>query len=196
VFDSLSGLMGNQSLIKIFHTKRIIHKIVTTIINLPEQRAPSNQLPFNPPSKHFLTAGSESHLTISPNNQSRYTSYLKIAELTNVKSLVVTYVILYPLFQQSYEELGYHNAYFNDQLIETLDDLLESPNVSEPIKLVQPKFFYLFSDPDLEALSVGQKILLRMGNKNAMIIKAKLKEIKQELGLNMNGTKLRQVIYK
>jgi hypothetical protein len=43
VFDSLSGLLSNQSLIKIFHTKRIIHKIVTTIINLPEQRAPSNQ---------------------------------------------------------------------------------------------------------------------------------------------------------
>lgn len=195
VFDELASLLSNQSLIRLFHTKRIIRKIVATIVNLPEQRAPSNQLPFNPPSRHFLTAGSANHLTISPNNQNRYTNYMKIAELTDAKILVALYVHLYPLFQQSYEELGYHNAYFNDQLIETLDDLLETPDVKEPIKLLQPKYFYLFSNPDLEALSVGQKIMLRLGNKNTMIIKAKLKEIKQELALNMNGTKLRKVNY-
>jgi hypothetical protein len=192
VFDRLAGLLNNQSLIKLFHIKRVIHKIVATIVNLPLSRAPSNLLPFNPPSRHFLTAGYEDHLTINPNNHSRYTSYVKIAEATDAKKLVALYVRLYPLFQQSYEELGYRNYYFNEQLIETLDDLLETPVVKEPIKLVQPKYFYLFANPDLEALSVGQKIMLRLGNKNTMIIKAKLTEIKQELALNMNGTKLKK----
>jgi len=192
VFDRLAGLLNNESLIKLFHIKRIIHKIVATIINLSHQRAPSNLLPFNAPKKHFLTAGDPDHLTISKYNQSRYTSYVKIAEATDAKKLVALYVRLYPLFQQSYEELGYRNDYFNDQLIETLDDLLETPDVKEPIKLVQPKYFYLFANPELEGLSVGQKIMLRLGNKNTMILKAKLKEIKQELALNMNGTKLKK----
>lgn len=191
VFDALAGLLSNQSLSKLFHTKLIIHKIVVTIVNLTQQRVPSNLLPFNPPPKHFLTGGSENQLTISPTNQSRYTSYVQIAEVTDTKKLVALYVRLYPLFQQSYEELGYRHHNFNDQLIETLDDLLETPDIKDPIKLIQPKYFYLFADPDLEALSIGQKIMLRLGNKNVNLIKTKLRQIKQELALNMIGSKLR-----
>jgi hypothetical protein len=114
-----------------------------------------------------------------------------IAEVTNAKKLVTLYIRLYPLFQQSYEELGYHNSYFNDRLIETIDDLLETPDIKDPIKLIQPKYFYLFADTDLEELSVGQKIMLRLGNINTRLIKTRLNEIKQELVQNMNGTKLR-----
>jgi len=191
VFDNLAGLFSNQSLIKLFHTNRVIHKMVATIVNLTQQRAPANLLPFNPPPKHFLAAGSESHLIISPNNQSRYNSYVTIAKVIDVKKLVAIYIRLYPLFQQSYEEFGYRNNYFNDRLIETIDDLLETPDIKEPIKLTQPKYFYLFADPDLEALSVGQKIMLRLGDKNESFVKTKLNEIKQELVQNMNGTKLR-----
>jgi len=46
---------------------------------------------------------------------------------------------------------------------------------------VQPKVFYVYADPKLEALSAGQKILLRMGSANAEQIKAKLREIRQAL---------------
>ena len=35
--------------------------------------------------------------------------------------------------------------------------------------------------PELEALSAGQKTLIRMGNANALRIKAKLREIRKEL---------------
>jgi hypothetical protein len=188
VFDALAGLLSNQSFIRLFHTKRVIHKMVATIVNLTQQRAPTNLMPFNPPTKHFLTVGSGSHLSISPNNQSRYTRYVEIAKVTDTKKLVALYIRLYPLFQQSYKELGYRNN-FNEQLVETLDDLLATPEIPEPIKLVQPKYFYLYSDPDLEELSVGQKIMLRLGNKNENFIKTKLNEIKLELALYMNEIK-------
>jgi hypothetical protein len=112
-----------------------------------------------------------------------------LPKVTDTKKLVALYIRLYPLFQQSYEELGYRNNYFNDRLIETIDDLLETPDIPEPIKLVQPKYFYLYSDPDLEELSVGQKIMLRLGNKNENFIKTKLNEIKLELALYMNEIK-------
>ncbi|NCN89701.1 MAG: DUF3014 domain-containing protein, partial [Gallionella sp.] len=40
-------------------------------------------------------------------------------------------------------------------MIETVDDLLFAPTIGEPIRLNQPKYFYLFADTELEALSIG-----------------------------------------
>jgi hypothetical protein len=41
--------------------------------------------------------------------------------------------------------------------------------------------FYKFADPELEGLSAGQKIMLRMGAENAAKVKAKLREIRRVL---------------
>jgi hypothetical protein len=40
---------------------------------------------------------------------------------------------------------------------------------------------YEFDDPELEDLSAGQKLLVRMGPENAAVLKAKLREIRREL---------------
>ena len=40
---------------------------------------------------------------------------------------------------------------------------------------------YQFADPELEARSAGQKIMIRMGSENAARIKAKLQEVRREL---------------
>jgi hypothetical protein len=53
--------------------------------------------------------------------------------------------------------------------------------VQTPIRLIKPEAFYLFSDPELEALPAGQKVLLRMGSANAGRVKAKLRVIRDLL---------------
>ncbi len=77
--------------------------------------------------------------------------------------------------------MGYPSAYFNDRLIEVIDHLLAAPEVKDPVSLVQPAVRYEFADPALQSLSAGQRIMLRMGNANAMKVKAKLREIRREL---------------
>jgi hypothetical protein len=184
MLDALTGLIGDKSLIRFFHAEKIIHNIVATIINLTSNRAPMSVMPVEQAPGVFLAAGKEEDMIISPKNAARYTLYAKIAETINAKKLVEAYVGLYPLFQQAYEELGYPKKYFNDQLIETLDNLLDSPVIKEPIKLVQPNVLYQFADPDLESRSIGQRILMRTGSKNESVFKSKLREIKQELKLH------------
>jgi len=184
MLDALAGLVGNKSLMKFFHTGRIIHNIVATIDNLPRSRAPLSVMPVERAPGKFVTAGTESNLSISPRNAARYAPYVSIAEAIDAKKLVLVYIRLYPLFQQAYEDLGYPGKYFNDRLIVVLDNLLDAPDIKEPVRLVQPKVFYLFADPDLEGRSIGQRILMRTGSKNEAIIKAKLREIKQELMLH------------
>ena len=106
---------------------------------------------------------------------------MRVVQEADVKSLAVVYERLYPLFQQSYEDLGYPGKYFNDRLVEVIDHLLHAPEVSAPIKLVQPKVFYEYADADLESRSAGQKLLIRMGPANARALKAKLREFRAEI---------------
>lgn len=189
MIDALAALVGNKSLMRFFHVDRLIHNIVATIDNLPRRDATMNVMPVRQVPGSFVTAGRGDDLIISPKNAARYKPYVRIADAVDAKKLVELYVRLYPLFQQAYEELGYPKKYFNDRLIVALDNLLDAPDIQEPVKLVQPKVFYLFADPDLEARSIGQRILMRTGSRNEAIIKSKLRMIKQELMLHMHEEK-------
>ena len=95
----------------------------------------------------------------------------------DMKQLGAIYIHYYPLFQESYQNLGYPNGYFNDRLVEVIDHLLATPDVPGPVKLVVPHVLYEYADPDLQSRSSGQK-LIRMGADNAKKVKAKLSEIR------------------
>lgn len=191
MLDALAGLAGNQSLMKVFRTDRIIRNIVATIDNLPQRRAPMNAMPIERAPGWLVTAGKENDLlTISPKNAARYAPYMKFAEAVDAKKLVGLYVRLYPLFQEAYEELGYPKKYFNDRLIVALDDLLAAPDIKEPVALTQPSVYYKYADPGLEARSIGQRILMRIGSRNEAIMKTKLREIREELKLHMREIKV------
>ena len=129
----------------------------------------------------FLVDRQGDDTVLAPSNAERYSRYVQLMDSIDSKRAVAVYLRLYPLFQRAYEELGYPNAYFNDRLIQVIDDLLAAPDVQGPIKLMQPKVRYEYADPGLESLSAGQKIMLRMGADNAARVKAKLRELRGEL---------------
>lgn len=181
VQDALAGLIGAESLQKFVVTQEIVRHIVVTVDNLPRKTFAVRLSPVKPVGGEFRTTGKEETLAIAPENAARYAPYVRVAEGVNPKKLVATYGRLYPLFQKAYEDLGYPKGYFNDRLIAVIDDLLAAPDIRGPIALVTPRVQPQFADPELEARSAGQKILLRMGRENAAVIKAKLREIRREL---------------
>ena len=162
-------------------SKDIARRIVATVDNLPRQKASTQLLPFKAPARQLAINRKGERLTLSPANYARYTPYVKLAQAVDVKRLVALYVRFYPLLQQAYEELGYPKKYFNDRAVEAIDDLLAAQDVDGPVTLVQPKVVYEFSDPELEGLSAGQKLLIRIGPQNAAAIKGKLRELRREL---------------
>lgn len=186
MLEALAGLMGKESLMKFFRAEQLVHNIVATIDNLPSQGLPVNTMPVTPVPGNLVASVADGKMSISPKNTERYTPYVRLVGVTNTEKLVALYLRLYPLFQQSYEELGYPNKYFNDRLIEVIDHLLAAPDIKEPVKLVQPKIVYVYADPDLEERSIGQRILMRIGSDNEAKVKTKLQEIRQELFLHMH----------
>lgn len=186
VLDALSGLIRDESLMKLFNTKHIIHNIVATIDNLPKENVPVKVMPIRPATGLLVVEGPDDNLSLSPKNAARYAPYMKLADAIDAKTLVQLYVRLYPLFQQAYQDLGYPNDSFNDRLLEVLDDLQDAPESRAPLKLVQPHVLYQYADPELEGRPAGQKILMRLGRDNEVKIKAKLGEIKKQVLLQMH----------
>ena len=179
--NTLVELFGPASLGKIFFEDAIIHRFVTTVDNLPRKAVPSRNLPVKPIAGPMATSTLDGKISISADNASRYTPYVQIADTIDAKNLVAAYVHFYPLLQQDYRDLGYPKGYFNDRLIDAIDDLLQAPKLQGPAEVVQPKVLYQYADPELETRSAGQKIMIRMGRENAAKVKVKLREIRREL---------------
>jgi hypothetical protein len=179
--EALSGLLGSQAFARLFAPRELVRHIVATIDNLPRETYAARLNPVRPPGGLMRTTGTDSTLSIAPDNAARYTPYVSVAQGVDSAKLVALYVRLYPLFQQAYVELGFPDGYFNDRLIEVIDHLLASPEVHGPLGLTVPHVLYEYADPELEARSAGRKLLMRMGSENAAKVKAKLRDIRREV---------------
>jgi DUF3014 family protein len=180
IAETVTGLFGHESYARFFYPDGLVRRFVATIDNLPRKTAAVRLMPVKPVPGIFVVTGTEKGLELGAENALRYRPYVLAMEAVEAKRLVATYVRLYPLFQTAYQELGYPQGYFNDRLVQAIDDLLAAPDVAAP-RLSQPKVLYAFADPDLENRSAGQKMMLRMGSGNAVRVKDKLRAIRREL---------------
>ena len=156
----------------------MVRRIVATVDNLPRLSLAADIRPVKPVPGAFATLGPDGAKQIGLENSARYAPYVNAFAGVDSRALVALYVRFYPLFQQAYRDLGYPNGYFNDRLVEAIDNLLATPVIEGPISLTQPKVLYEYADPSLQSLSAGQKVMLRMGPDNAARVRAKLREIR------------------
>jgi hypothetical protein len=179
--SAVASVVGKQSFEQFFVPEGLVRRLVATIDNLPRKQTAARLMPVKPVPGPMRTTGQDASLAIAADNAARYAPYVQVVNLVDSKKLVAVYAQFYPLFQQSYAELGYPSRYFNDRVFEVIDLLLATPEVTGPIALTQPKVLYEFADPQLQELSAGQKILLRMGPENEARVKVKLREIRKLL---------------
>jgi hypothetical protein len=178
VRDSLIGLLGKPAVAKFLIPHQIVRDVVVTVDNLPRKKVAAELRPVQPTPGDAAVDTQGAATILSQQNYARYAPIMAVVSSLDPKALAAIYFRLYPLFQQAYENLGYPGKYFNDRLVQAIDSLLATPDVQGPITLVRPKVFYQFSDPSLEALPAGQKLLIRMGPQNASLIKAKLQQFR------------------
>jgi len=185
--DALGAALGNDAM-QYLVPESIIRHLVVTIDNLPRQKAPAAKRPAVSPGGPFPAQGDELHATLDPKNYARYQPMVNAVGKLDMQRVADVYLRFYPLFQSTYQDLGYPNGYFNDRLVAVIDSLLAAPEPSGPIELLRPNVMYTFADPTLEALPAGQKVLIRMGPENAAVIKSKLKELRAIVTAGRSGT--------
>jgi hypothetical protein len=175
----MSGLYGNV-IANLLVSNNLIERIVATVDNLPRAHVSEKIRPVGKLDGVFPVNGQDGsgEYTLSADNYARYDQLVSLVTSADINNVADTYRRFYPLFQKAYVNLGYPDGYFNDRLIEVIDHLLVTPVVEPPVVLVRPNVLYQFADPKIEALSSGQKLLIRMGSGHAESVKNSLRELR------------------
>ena len=177
---TLADVLGSRTVAEMLAERDLIARIVATVDNLPRDHVAERIRPVaGLPDSFDAQASSTNEFTISADSYRRYDVLVDLVTRADLNELTEVYGRFYPLFQKAYVDLGYPNAYFNDRLVAVIDHLLTTPDVQDPITLVRPHVLYEFADMDVESLSSGQKLLIRMGSEHAARIKATLRGLRQ-----------------
>lgn len=182
VRESVQAFVSENRFDELFIPESLIRHFVVTVDNMTRKKLPEKYDFTQPPPETFKVreVGDEEYV-LDPANYERYERFVLFAESVNLDQVVSLYARYYPLFQQAYEELGYPDRYFNDRLVEVIDHLLAMPDVEQPVELVRPNVFYKFADPQLEEMSAGHKLMVRIGPDNAARIKQVLRSLRGRL---------------
>lgn len=190
--DAVTQWLGKERSLRFVATDGLSRRIVATIDNLPRSQAASRLWPLFPVGGRLAVQETGAGLQISPDNAARYDAVVGFVSGIDPVQAAALYKRIYPVLQHSYEELGYPGRQFNDRLVAVIDHLLQTPEPDRPLalKLVQvqgqvapqqPWLRYEFADPQLQSLSAGQKILLRMGREHAHRVKAVLQAVRAQI---------------
>jgi hypothetical protein len=176
---ALGDLFG-EAIEEMLAESGMIERIVVTVDNFPRTHVAERIRPLERLGETFVVdgQGGNGDFTISPVNYDRYDALVELLAGADLEEVAEVYRRFYPLFQSAYVDLGYPDGYFNDRLVEIIDHLLATPEIDDPVPLVRPHVLYEFADPELEALSAGQKLLLRMGGEHRSRVKQSLREFR------------------
>ena len=163
---------------KYFNLQEQARRLVITVDNLPREHVPS-QLRITRGVPELLRVQKDGEtITLDPSNYERYDRIISYVEKMDARKIGRLYAKFYPLLQRTYEETGFPEERFHDRVLAALDDMMDAPRPTGPIRLVQPKVLYRFEDDHLENLSAGQKIMIRVGPDNAARLRKVLARVR------------------
>lgn len=176
--SALADAIGQSAFTRWIRPDRIAQRIVATVDNLGRPGSGFDQRLVRYVGGHFEVTGPDENPELAQENYLRYQPLMHLLDAADLAAVASTYRRLYPLLQAAYLQLGNTDAYFNDRVVEVIDLLLETPEISVPIALERPGVMYTYKDAALEMLSSGQKLLLRMGPANERQVKVRLRALR------------------
>ncbi len=170
-------LSQNPRWLKWIATEDITERFVAAVDLVSRGKSPAQVLPFLQPEEPFEPIEREGQLYLPAREEDRYDQFMAVFESLNTPEAVETYEDLYPLFQETYEKIGYPEGDFNAAVKNSILELLRAPVLTEPVPVRQKVVTYSFLDPALEERSQAQKFVMRMSEQNARRFQAKLREV-------------------
>lgn len=178
--EAINGWLGGNNLIR---------KTVLVIDNLARGHLVREPLAILTPAEPFSVQRiAEDRFELDPSSYQRFDTVTRLFDSLDSRRTAELYVLLHPLFEEAWKELGYPEGRFQTVLFQAVGRLLETPEIEGPIQLVRPAVMYHFADERLESLGSAQKQLLRMGPDNTRMIKRKLRELALEVRAQLAAT--------
>lgn len=184
--DNLPEITWRKELLKLIITEDLIQRFVVFTDNFVQGNIAYEHSPLTLPASSFTAIIEKS----DDNNElmfwdekatARFSLYVELLRSVDNETLVKWYFELKPLFDQAYASLGYEDENFTEVLQDAITRVLDMEIPSDMLELERPSVMYTFKNQEVESLDDADKLLLRLGKDNLLIIKSVLLEISEKL---------------
>jgi hypothetical protein len=141
----------------------------------------SKVFPLSAPNGKFTTHRQDNVIWLNAGNYERYNNSVDVLLSLDMQKMAQIFHKIRPLLESAFMELGYKPRQMDGIILQTIDNILATPVIVEPLKLTRDSVVYKFADPELETLMPLQKQLLRAGPENTRRIQQQAKALKQAL---------------
>ncbi len=182
----LPDLTWRNELLSLFITEDMIRRFVVFTDNFSQGLIAYEHSPFIKPKVRFsvdeqaLVEGEQNVWQWDSTTTKRFDLYVDLLRSVDSNTLVSWYYEAKPLIDEAYSELGYEDDFtytLQDAITRVLD--MELPKSS--MALTRTSVMYKYQDSELELLADSDKLLLRIGKENLLIIKSVLLEFNEKL---------------
>jgi hypothetical protein len=186
--EKLPSLTWRNELLKLVIDDNMIRRFVVFTDNFSQGTLTYKHSPLTLPSSSFsaietqnFDESNQQEWLWDKSSERRFSLYIDLIKSTDSESLINWYLEIKPLIDEAYTELGYPDDKFTDTLQSAITRVLDAELPKSPLKIIRPSVMYKYQDPAIEALDDVDKLLLRLGKENLLIIKSALLEFSEKL---------------
>jgi hypothetical protein len=178
----LGTLSSSPELASWLATDDLIRQMAHGIDRIANGVSPARELGVLKPKAAFAASERRNQITLDPASYRRYDALAALVSSLDARAVADAYRTIRPRLDEAYRNLGRTEAGVDAAVTAALQQLIDTPKVSDPIRLVHGAgASYAFADPALETLPPVQKQLLRMGPENLEKVRTRLAEIKKAI---------------
>ena len=185
VQSKLSELTWRKELLRLVIDEDMIRRFVVFTENFANGSIVYDHSPLVTPDANFTATESEQDTwqwdTASSN---RYNLYVELLQSMDTEQLVDWYIELKPLVDDAYAELGYPDTDFTDTLKLAIARILDMKFPDSSLELERPSVMFKYKDKSMESMPDADKLLLRIGKQNLLVIKSILLKVDERLIAN------------
>jgi hypothetical protein len=186
--EKLESMTWRKELLKLIIDDDMIRRFVVFVDNFAQGQLAYEHSPLVRPDIKFTAQPSEK--TTEKGDKvwlwdervtRRFSLYIDLLRSFDSENLIEWYVQLKPLIDDAYAELGYPDSDFTPVLQAAITRVLDREIPAQPIELIRPSVMYRYKNNDIESLSDADKLLLRLGKENLLVLKSVLLEMSEKL---------------
>ena len=186
VQEKLPTLTWRKELLKLVVNEDMIRRFVVFTDNFAQGQLAYEHSPFVKPATSFSaieSKGENAQLQWQWDEGAarRFGLYVDLLRSVDTDTLITWYQESKPLLDEAYAELGYPDSDFTDTLQDAIVRVLDMDIPKEPLELSRPSVMYKYADQRIEDKDDADKLLLRLGRENLLVVKSILLEINDKL---------------
>jgi len=183
--EKLPAITWRKELLKLVIDEDMIRRLVVFTDNFSQGVIAYEHSPLIKPASSFSAIETNKDgvaaLLWDETNSRRFSLYVDLLRSVDSDTLISWYFELKPLIDQAYQELGYPDENFTDVLQDAITKVLDMEIPKERLELTRPSVMYQFKNQEIEKRDDVEKLLLRLGKENLLVIKSVLLEMNEKL---------------